>query len=560
MPMAWQYQIELPDVVTTARNGTPNVPASSAVKRLHYSGRVVDEQGNGIGGVEIEMSYDRNHMIYTAGDVLTDADGRFSRLMPMADLINLRFRLTHPDFLGYQFAESIITPPADDLLSGKAVLVMKRGLTLSGVVRDAAGQPIENALVLTASSYSTTGGDQEPIEDFTSPRTDKGGRFVATGLPAGPREILVSAEGFAPKIVSANVSPDAKPIETTLDTGTTYSARIVDEQGQPIAKAHVSCEGWECGERRPLVRLATADVDGRFMLMNLPGTGTLRFYAGGGQRGERAGVMFDWSELGKKLDTITLYPYPVIEGKVVDAETGAAVRKFKVATGLLNERGFEALDFSYSKTVNPGDGTFSKRIDGFTTTPEDSGKYALRIIADGYAPTLTPPVRLGEKHGPFVVQMQRAQPVAGVVRDAGGKTIEGADVMLADPRNDVRILDGRLNDQPSNVPDVRMKTKRDGRFSLSGGNGAARLIVLHEQGYALIDPARMKPGDVVVLIPWSRIEGVALAGGKSASVPRWRRSSLRRGNCQRVSISTLTCVQRWTPMADTPLPTCRHFR
>jgi RNA polymerase sigma factor (sigma-70 family) len=516
-----RYQVEMPDIVMKARRGTPN----PAAKRVTYSGRVFDEQGKGIPGVEIEMDYDKNHMSYTAGDVLTDAEGRFARRMPADNFINLRLRLTHPDFIGFQFGNNLNTPPTDALLSGNAVLVMKRGLTLNGMVRDQSGQPVENALVLTASSYSTTGGDSEPIEDFTSPRTDKEGKFAATGLPPGSREISISAEGFAPQVMSVDVSEGAKPVKIALDTGTTYSARIVDEDGNPLVGAHVSCDGWEAKERRPdqpqdrqpLVRLATADADGRLVLNNLPREGKLHFYAGPAQRGEIAGVGFDWSEHGKNLDAITLYRYPVLEGKVVDAETGSPVHKFKVTPGWDTGRGFDPMTFSYSKTVNPGDGSFSKRIDGFISSVEDTTKFQLQISAEGYAPELTPPVRLGEKHGQFVLQLRRVQPVTGTVIDAEGNPLEGAEVILAGPRHNVTVLNGRLNDQYSNVPDIRVTTKRDGRFSLSGGDGLLRLVVLHEQGYALLDPKTLKPGDTVSLTKWARIEGAASFDDKPAN-------------------------------------------
>jgi hypothetical protein len=382
-------------------------------------------------------------------------------------------------------------------------------------VRDPSGKPIENALVLAASGYSTTGGDSEPIEDFTSPRTDRDGKFTATGLPAGPRDIMVSADGFAPATLSADVSVGGSPVAVTLDTGVAYTARIVDEGGQPLAGAHVSCEGWrpkpeqpeKPRDQRPLVRLATADADGRFSLNNLPREGTLHLYAGGPERGERAGVGFEWSNTGRNLATITLYRYPVIEGKVVDAETGAAIRKFKVTPGWDTGSGFDPMTFSYSKTVNPGDGSFSKRIDGFVSSAQDKTKFHLQISADGYAPALTPPVALGEKHGPFTVELRRVQPVAGVVTDSGGNPLEGAQVILAAPHDQVIIENGRLMEQYARVPALRATTKRDGRFSISAKLETARLIVLHPQGYALLDPAALKPDSPVQVTPWAKIEG-----------------------------------------------------
>ena len=350
------------------------------------------------------MNYAKNHMIYGAGSVVTDADGFFRRLLPPGT-IDVNIALNHPDFVDDEAAR----PSMEELTTGKAMFVMKPALSLSGMVHDTHGQPIENVLLLTAGSTGMTGGDQEPLEDWTTPRTDRNGRFTARGLSEGSHDVVVSSDDYVPVQLTVSLTGDTKPLDITLNHGVLYTAKVVDNNGNPIVGGTISCHGWHAGNQRetPLARFTKTTADGSFTLANLPKVGSLDLYAGPSKR-EFAGMNFHWSADGKNHDTITLYPYPVISGHVVDAGTGNPICIFKVEPGWDTGYGFNVLDFEYSKTINPGDGSFNKRIDGFAPQMEADFKYQVRISASGYTPALSPPVRLGEKSEPFVIKLKPA--------------------------------------------------------------------------------------------------------------------------------------------------------
>ena len=78
------------------------------------------------------------------------------------------------------------------------------------------------------------------------------------------------------------------------------------------------------------------------------------------------------------------------------------------------------------------------------------------------------------------------------------------------------VRGGRLPDNLGNPPEIQVNTDRQGAFTISSGPSPARLLVLHEKGYAILDWATFKSGDTIALIPWATIEGTAAQGGKPA--------------------------------------------
>jgi RNA polymerase sigma factor (sigma-70 family) len=295
-------QIEIPDLVDPSGLAPARNPGPA---RARYSGRILDESGRPIQGVIVSMSYPYQHMIGEAGDAVTDGQGRFSRLLPPGAQ-DVSFRLLHPDYMGFHFAPDV-SVDTSALRDGSAVIVMKKGWPVSGVVRDAFGNPVFNALVLAGRLYSSTAGPgAETIEDCTTNRTDLQGRFRIGGLPEGKNRLVITADQFAPQIIPMNLSANAPALQVTLDTGAVFSGEVVDSAGHPLAGASVGCEEWNVGESRGEAppRLAKTDPNGRFTLEHLPRQGELSFLA---THKGFLGTMFKWSNPRGPLQTVTLY-------------------------------------------------------------------------------------------------------------------------------------------------------------------------------------------------------------------------------------------------------------
>ena len=478
---------------------------------MRYSGRVVDEEGKPVAGAELKMYYPKHNMIADAGTAITAADGRFSRLIP-ADAERIDLRLSHPECISYQFERNRPAPPVHSLRDGSALLVMKRGLSIRGVVSGPDGKPVENALVLAANSYSTTPGpENEPIEDFTSPRTAKDGSFRVGGLPPGWLDVMVSADGLAPKIERVEVKPGAPPVEIKLEAGMAYAGRVLDPDDKPVEGANVSVSDWRHGgrERSGANRWTKTDADGRFTLSGLPNEGSMRL--GYGKRDRYLSMSTEWSAAGPAPEVLRIYPKPVVRGRVVDAETGEPVKNFRAVAYWQKDPS----PLTFDRPV-PGneDGNFALTIERVILSNPANTPFYAEIQAKGYVSQLTPPVFAGKAYDPPVIKLEKGDPTTGVVADADGTPLAGALVALIKPGNVAYSVEGFKFAPFQDEPQPQAKTDVNGKFELPPVEGEGRLLVLHEKGYLVLPFPGMPGGATLSVIPWAKVQGIARRDGK----------------------------------------------
>jgi thiol-disulfide isomerase/thioredoxin/protocatechuate 3,4-dioxygenase beta subunit len=498
--------VDLPDLVQRALAGPG---AKDAPKMAVYSGRVADEKGAPIPGVNIEFF---GHGV----GARTNADGRWSRRMRV-DLQRLEIRLDHPEFVSWEFDLRQITPPRHALLDGSAVQVMKRGLRLTGTVRDPSRAPIGNALVLAAQFYATTPGpESEPIEDSTAVRTARDGSFSVGGIPPGLRHVVVLAEGFAPARTAVTVNEQTKPLEIVLDQGRTVTGRVVDEEGNPIANVRVGANDWNMAGsyRHSLSRVATTGSDGRFAFVNLPRQGSIECYVSG--RRQRLSLGFEILAGVDDVGALPLYPNPVIAGKVVDDETGEPITSFLLAEGHLDDEG-RFLARGDAIRLDTASAEFERTIDWMIIHTGHEVPFAVKIWASGYAAAMTPPVVPGQARQHSEVRLKRAASVRGVVKTPDGKPAGGTRVFFVESDNDTWVTGTSLNESLTYTPDVRATAKDDGSFEIPAQDHRGRLLFLHDAGYAIVRTFGFQSGQNTTLIPWARIEGSYRPGGKARS-------------------------------------------
>ena len=502
------YDIEMPDLVAGRPGKAPDKPEPP---RVRYSGRVVDDDGKPVAGAELQMYYPKNNMLGSAGTAITDADGRFSRLIP-ADAERVDFRLSHPECISYQFEFDRPPPPVRALRDGSAVLVMKRGHSIRGVVKGPDGRPLANALVMAAAAYGTTPGPENEVnEDFTSPRTAMDGSFRVGGLPAGRLDVMVAADGLAPKIEPVEVKADAPPLEIALEQGKTYAGRVVDPDGRPVEGATVYATDWRNGrrERRGSNRWTRTDADGRFTLSGLPNEGTMRI--GYGKSPDFLSMSAEWPAAGPAADALRLYPKPVVRGRVVDAATGEPVKAFRAVAFWGNP----PVPLSFNRPAEGNDdGSFALTIDRVILRNPEATPFYAEIEARGYVPQLTPPVIAGRAYEPPVIKLEKGEPIAGVVTDVDQNPLEGATVALVAPGNVAYSVEGFKFSAFQTAPARQAKTDAAGRFELPPAKGEGQLVVLHERGYVVLPFPPLPAGAKVAVLPWARVEGVARRDGK----------------------------------------------
>jgi thiol-disulfide isomerase/thioredoxin len=498
VPMTGLLTVVLPDLVQRAAAG----PSAKTLAPLAlYSGRIVDAERKPIPGVTVQiMNKQGPRMQFRAA---TDQNGRWSLRLP-ADSESLDLRLDHPDFVGFEFDLQQPSPPAHALRDGSGVQVMMRGLRLKGRVRDPSGRPLGNALVL-AGVYTGQTADGEPLEDSTAARTADDGTFSIGGIPEGPRSLLVLAEGFAPTSASVSMLPQMKSVEIQVDRGRMVRGRVVDEKGKPLANVTIKTDSWQLPgvQRHSVPRTVRSGAEGRFVLPALPSQGSVAAIAYG--KG-RLGVRFAIESASDEVGEITLYRYPVIEAKVVDAQSGAPIHKFGVTDEFVYA-GEKMSALHLEAPVEAKDGVFRREIKHVILGREKSTQFLTRITAPGYLIALSPPVEPGKEYKPFLIKLTRASSLSGRIVTPGDKGASRAQVFFVGAENDAWVTGTMLNDMLMYTPDVRTVAEADGQFALAWPGQEGRVLFLHDAGYAVVPTDQLKRDHAVKLTAWARMEG-----------------------------------------------------
>ncbi len=106
--------------------------------------------------------------------------------------------------------------------------------SVQGVVtRDGSSDPVANARILVTS----VDGVGTPA---TLARTDREGRFVVPGLPAGRYRIIVERDGYVRAVSMATIESAAATTTAIALTPTgVITGRVADAQGNPVSRAFV---------------------------------------------------------------------------------------------------------------------------------------------------------------------------------------------------------------------------------------------------------------------------------------------------------------------------------
>ena len=211
------------------------------------SGRVVDEEGRPVPEAKVLVSSGdespfRIVMRAMSGDasakIRSRADGSFSasRLPPGE---NQRLTVQHPDFeKGTLGGISLV---AGGTRTG-AVVTLRRGLVLTGTVKDPEGNPIAGAELTVSQSRtvrSSRGGRRMQmafggVSDVPAARSGADGRFELKGIPAGDWAFTAKAPGRATEVVDPlNLVRDTRPdpVNVVLSPGASIAGFVLRKTG-----------------------------------------------------------------------------------------------------------------------------------------------------------------------------------------------------------------------------------------------------------------------------------------------------------------------------------------
>lgn len=407
---------------------------------------------------------------------------------------------------------------------------------LEGRVTDASGKPIKGAAV----EWGFFTSERPEREVF---RTNEEGKYRVETTRVGPDYRLgVSAVGFAPQWIDGLIpkftGEESGVVDFKLTRPITLRGRVVDKQGKPIQGARVIAQSPSMGIYSSFSlptpsypfpgpsREGTTDAGGQFSIKYLPKTDvpsdapdrghsfelsiktpTGRMPRGKGYSGIDNTLVIDRDYLVESEKRTG-----VIRGKVLDAESGDPVERFKI---VIRHRP-EMIDCSDPaghfdlKNLNVG------------------RRYQIFIYAEDYAPAeVRITARETRERPAHECRLERAPSLRGRVVDAAGKPIRGAEVVVGvqdSKHNANRFYWGafkKLVDGYMGLKTVqRATTGDDGHFVFSQGEQQGILAVM-APGYArrfvpVAERGELMRGDrlQIVLGPEAGVTGEVRLGGE----------------------------------------------
>ena len=277
------------------RSGIALVMRSGA----ELAGRVVDERGNGLEGIPVELRTPEDRLPRMS---VTASDGSFS-------------------FRGVRGEVSVTAlpydlPPARESVAiGDAALVtvelaLSSALyTLHGRVVDERGFGVSGAL-LTVSAKSR----QTPIRRTAKSDTD--GTFSVPALPEPPFELSAEHPAYGPAELPDIDSTD--DVRIVMSAGVTFLGEVLDGwTGDGLASVRVELAG-------PISRDTRTRNDGTFVFRRAPtGTYDVSFSHPDYERQSRRVVLEPprYVDRPQELDAVRLEPGGTVEGEVLDARS-----------------------------------------------------------------------------------------------------------------------------------------------------------------------------------------------------------------------------------------------
>ncbi|UCE49310.1 MAG: carboxypeptidase regulatory-like domain-containing protein [Phycisphaerales bacterium] len=487
-------------------------------KGTSIGGVVKNEEGKPVEGVKVYLMLARKdgRIGYSISDCFstTDAQGKWRSDILPKNVDDLWMNLKHPDYVTSEVWNTIPVPPVKELRNFTSVMVLKSGVTLSGIVRDEKGKPIHQALVqLGHSGYSNK-----------STRTDKQGRFTFKNCDEGSLHVSVQAKGKSPQARRVLSKEIGTPLDFTLRPGNSIRLRVVDPNGTALAGVYVVPEVYQgyryilkIDPNRPQQRGAKTDEKGFVVWDSAPPDAVkYAFSKEGYARLSDVQLIADGKE-----HTVTL-PRPIhVVATVVDKETGEPIPTFQVVPTLDWLSGSPPY-ISRSGAFQAKEGRFE-----WKTSRTDTGHY-VRIEAKGYLPAMSKMLRVGDCEQVTInFELEKGRNIEGVVRGIEGKPLADANVLMCTKMQQLYLSNGKLSRGDSTLI---AKTTARGRFSFAPETAPFLLVVANDTGYVEATQEEIARSGQIQLQGWARIEGKLIQDGKPVTGHRIRLSPVRVGN------------------------------
>jgi hypothetical protein len=309
------------------------------------------------------------------------------------------------------------------------------------------------------------------------------------------------------------LGPEKGSLDFQMHPGGKVRVRVLDEKGNPVAKAYVAIDGWR-GLEYSESYFAFADVDPH----------------------ADAGGVWQWNEApldefkadicppgGMRLEMQRLiardeeyvfrtHPRLVVSGSVVDSKTRQPVKSFRVVPGIRRDDG---------PAGRPAEARIDWRTEG--SYPAKDGKYriersreerahVLRIEADGYRVAVSRDIKSDEGTVQVDFALVGAKDVAGTVLAPDGRPAAGAKIAIGVAGSQIMVKNGQIDRQ---TYAAQCDADESGRFQFPAQDGPFQLVIIHSAGFAYLKSAEQEIPSTIILTAWASVEGTFRVGSKT---------------------------------------------
>jgi protocatechuate 3,4-dioxygenase beta subunit len=470
------------------------------------SGRVVDASGVPIEGAtgRLVRGGENSFQVFrwTLGGAAfrTGRDGSFKamRVPPGNGQV---LTVQHPDYETRTIGGVSLAIGATSRLN----IVLRRGLSLRGVVKDERDLPIAGAEVQLIRDYrfqsrgaqfAFVGGPGGPARRETAPD----GRFEFKGVTTGDYRMTVSKKGWGREQIASLRVTDGKvpdPLEIVLRPGATINGYVREKSGSGAAGYRVFARLTGTATSMGLFGAPGGEEvtgsDGSFVIEGLTAGEAYDLQAVGeaGLGARKVGVPApaDGVEL-------TVSGRGRIRGVALDADSGRPIRDFEV-TYTPSRAGGMVMRISTPRGRGPGQAVAFHAEDGaFTLEDVAAGKWDVDVLAEGYQSGRAGGVVVeeGVPAEGVEVRLSRGGIISGRVLDARfGRVVRDAAIRaaLSGSRPQMRFGPGDDGRQAS--------SDADGHFELPGlAPGTYSVTATHPEWSEATEKVELKEGAVTV--------------------------------------------------------------
>lgn len=355
---------------------------------------------------------------------------------------------------------------------------------ITGTIRDPSGSPIPGIKVEYKDGHGTTYSSKAKYGQHFAVSDDSGRYHLEFEDDFGYCHLGVGGKGWAPQVhprVAAGVRGSPVMMDFVLEPAHWLEGTVVDEAGEPLANVEVSAMPdihiLNEGIAYPAVyRKTKTGKDGRFRLDDLAGP-TCAIRLRRKKDRQRPSRDLPSVEVDQEV-TLELPQWGVIQGRVLDAASGAPVTEFNIKL-----RGSV-----WVRRADPGEAFSSDDGSFVLESLEQHEKFGIVVEADGFLATHIPDLspRTLERGEPVVVKLRRGHRLeVRVVHAETGEAVPEARVISGEPihasitpeqlNRDLSILKNVLTNLQIKITDPAGKT-----VLTHGGSG---VILLDAAGF-----------------------------------------------------------------------------